>query len=101
MPELIKHKRQISFDLNTKHSAFNNNAYKKIKTYLISKNWNHIQGSTYVSNEEFATSEIHKFVKQMFSKLPELKIFVKDIVQTEIGEQTSLMKNVKKVKIFD
>lgn len=93
--EEYKVERQITFDLNTKSKNFKNSFYKKIKNYLTLKKFKHIQGSVYISTQPFSTFEIHKFIRKMVKELPWLKNVTRDIVQTEIGERSSLMTHIK------
>lgn len=91
MREVNRSRRQITFDLNTKSNDFKKSQYDILKRYFMKHNFEHIQGSVYQSKQEFNIFEIHKFNKQMFNELPWLNKVINSIIQTEIGERSSLM----------
>lgn len=92
----IKTRKAFNFDLDTKKlKEFYPNkhwrmAYKDIKVFLKNENFEHRQGSGYVSKDKLYSYQVVAVVKRLNKACPWLKKCVKHFDVTDIGRQHDL-----------
>lgn len=89
-------RKQIIFDLDTKvlKQIFGENkytqAYYDIKSFMLKKGFEHIEGSAYASIKGMANYKVLETLRKLKKKYPYLDKSVKRIHQADIGEFHSL-----------
>ncbi len=85
-------RKQIAFDIDTneleKYYPAKNwrYTYEVIKTFMMQRGFEHIQGSVYVSKKPMTYYKIITISKKLFNSYPYLHKAMRDIVVTEVGE---------------
>lgn len=95
------YKKQFAFDLYAdkespiyEHFESLPGAYNAIETYMEKHNFNHRQGSVYVSNECMTDKDIRRFLLDMCEKLPWLAQCSKSFDVTNIGKQQDMLQAI-------
>lgn len=94
-------RKALNFDLDTKkyeesvgkHSPI---AYAEIRRFLKKNDFEHRQGSGYISKASLNDGKIFAIIQNMSMELKWLRICVKQIDVTNIGKQHSLIDAVNK-----
>lgn len=94
-------RKALNFDLDTKkyeedtgkHSP---TAYAEIKRFLKKNNFEHRQGSGYISKDSLNDGKVFAIIQSMSIELKWLKNCVKQIDVTNIGKQHSLLETISK-----
>lgn len=94
-------RKAINFDIDTKkyEEATGKKAptaYAKIRSFLAKYNFEHRQGSGYISNKNITSSDIIMLINDMTSSFEWLKNSVRQIDVTSIGRQHSMLYVIKK-----
>lgn len=90
-------RKSINFDLDTKllqkfYPKDNwRYAYKEIQSFLEDKDFEHRQGSGYVSSKPVLMSEMQDLVEQLVTKFDWLTLCVKEFDVTSVGKQFSFI----------
>ena len=97
-------RKALNFDLNTKEyekyaKRKAPTAYYEIKKFLLNEDFEHRQGSGYVSKENLSDFKIFTIIKNMSEQLYWLRKCVRQIDVTNIGRQYSLIYAVNDAKI--
>ncbi len=85
-------RKLITFDIDTKelekYYPTNNwkHVYEIIKKYMLKKNFEHIQGSVYVSKEPITYYRVIAISKTLVSRYPYLHKSIRGMIVTEVGE---------------
>lgn len=95
-------RKAINFDIDTKKyekctGKKSPNAYNEIKIFLEKYDFEHRQGSGYISKENMSDIDITTLVTNMTRTLKWLKPCVKQIDVTNIGKQHSLLSTIDKI----
>lgn len=97
-------RKALNFDLDTRrykevtgHSA--PVAYARIRKYLDKNNFEHRQGSGYVSRDPLNDGKIFAIIQNMSMELDWLRSCVKQIDVTNIGKQHSLIDAVSNAPV--
>lgn len=92
----MSRRKQITFDLDTKvlKQIFGEKkytqAYYDIKKFMKDNNFDHIEGSVYVSSKAMTTLELTDVINELKKQCPYLEKSVRDIRQTDVGASHSL-----------
>lgn len=99
-----KCRKQIAFDLKQDdlkafypkpkvivNPQYYKKAYKDIKNFMLSHEFQHRQGSVYVSENKLKNSEIVLLMEKMAERMPWLGQCVEQLDVTDIGKQHSLL----------
>lgn len=94
-------RKALNFDLDTKkYEKYTkkkaSTAYYEIKKFLISKDFEHRQGSGYISKKSLDDTVIFTIIQTMSMELDWLRNCVKQIDVTNIGKQHSLLDTIDK-----
>ena len=89
-------RKAINFDLNTKAYEKTTKkkaptAYAEIKKFLKRNNFEHRQGSGYISKDSLNDGKVFAIIQNMSMELPWLENAVEQIDVTNIGKQHSLV----------
>ena len=99
-------RKVLNFDLDTKKyedctGRKAPTAYEEIKRFLKRNNFEHRQGSGYISKDSLTDGKIFAIIQNMSVELKWLKICVRQIDVTNIGKQHSMVDAVNKAPITD
>lgn len=94
-------KKALNFDLDTKkYEEFTGKsaptAYREIRNFLKRNEFEHRQGSGYISKDSLNDGKIFAIIQNMSMELKWLKYSVKQIDVTNIGKQHSLIDAIDK-----
>ena len=94
-------RKALNFDLDTKKYEENTGkhsptAYVEIKRFLEKNNFEHRQGSGYISKDSLNDGKVFVIIQSMSIELKWLKNCVKQIDVTNIGKQHSLLETISK-----
>ena len=94
-------RKALNFDLDTKkYEKFTGKpaptAYAEIKNFLRKNDFEHRQGSGYISKDSLNDGKIFAIIQNMSIELEWLKTCVKQIDVTNIGKQHSLIDAINK-----
>lgn len=94
-------RKALNFDLDTKkYEEFTGKhsptAYAKIREFLKRNNFEHRQGSGYISKDSLNDGKIFAIIQSMSVELEWLRYCVEQIDVTNIGKQHSLVDAVNK-----
>ena len=97
-------RKALNFDLDTKeYEKYTKRkaptAYYEIKKFLLNKNFEHRQGSGYISKESLNDVRILVLIENMTKELKWLKKCVKQIDITNIGKQHSMIDTINKTPL--
>jgi len=95
-------RKQIAFDLSQEelkeHYGKNHiNSYRDLRDFFKKNNWEHSQGSVYVSREPTSYEDMQYLLEEAVKKMPWLEKCAKSIDVTEIGAQHSLKEVLREV----
>ena len=99
-----KYYKAINFDLDTKildeihPSGSYNKAYYDLKRFFAKKNFEHRQGSGYVSSQKLTRVDIYRVIEDMSPSLPWMSDAVKKFDVTNIGTQYDLADDIRNTK---
>lgn len=99
-------RKALNFDLDTKkYEEYTGRkattAYKEIKRFLKRNNFEHRQGSGYISMDSLTDGKIFAIIQNMSVELKWLRTCVKQIDVTNIGKQHSMVDAVNKALVID
>lgn len=94
-------RKALNFDLDTKKYEENTGkhsptAYAEIKRFLEKNNFEHRQGSGYISKDSLNDGKVFAIIQGMSIELKWLRNCVKQIDVTNIGKQHSLLETINK-----
>ena len=97
-------RKAINFDIDTKKyeeytGKASPTAYAEIRKFLLKHDFEHRQGSGYVSKKDMKTSDIGILATNMTLTFDWLKYCIKQIDVTNIGRQHSLIDTITKTSI--
>ena len=96
-------RKAINFDIDTKkYEEFTGKkaptAYEQIRRFLKKYDFEHRQGSGYISKGNVTNADIATLVKNMALKFEWLNYSIKEIDVTNIGKQHSLVDTINRAK---
>lgn len=99
-------RKALNFDLNTKkYEEITGKsapvAYAEIKRFLKRNNFEHRQGSGYISKDSLTDVKIFAIIQNMSMELKWLRNCVEEIDVTNIGKQHSLVDAINKAPTND
>ena len=91
-------RKALNFDLDTKKYAGKHSptAYAEIKRFLQKNDFEHRQGSGYISKNSLSDGKIFAIIQNMSMELKWLRNCVEQIDVTNIGKQHSLLDTINK-----
>lgn len=83
-------RKQITFDIDTNVAKkilgkSYNNLYTNIKNFMKSKDWEHIEGSVYMSNKPLSNTKVSYLLDELLKKYPYLTKCIRDMHQSDIS----------------
>lgn len=89
-------RKQITFDIDTNVTKMilgngsYTNIYTDIRKYMEKNEWQHIEGSVYMSKKPMSNTKVAKILDSMIKEYPYLTKCIRDMHQTDISEIHSL-----------
>lgn len=99
-------RKALNFDLDTKKyeeitNRLSPTAYREIRKFLKRNDFEHRQGSGYISKDSLNDAKIFAIIQNMSVELNWLRTCVKQIDVTNIGKQHSLIDAINKAPTKD
>ena len=94
-------RKAINFDIDTKkYEEYTkqkaSSAYGKIRRFLLNNNFEHRQGSGYISKVSLNDVRVFVIIENMSTELEWLRKCIKQIDVTNVGKQHSLLDTINK-----
>jgi len=106
-------RKQIAFDLKQDllkrhypkpkaevNPQYHTKAYRDMKSFFKGQNWEHRQGSVYVSNDLLTYFNISDILDKIAIKMPWLHLCAGEIDVTNVGEQHSLKEELASAMVI-